>query len=201
MVFIPLSIRFTLDSTIFLAYYPSRWLTTEVRVEQLKELRTRKGYSQQELADLSDVAQHTISEIELGRRKPQGRTLRKMAAALGVEVSDLLEVQERPKVPRIFSAEWALKVTREKMQREIKAADTARLHKLLAELAGDEYTHTREEVKAALKDEEKRALGHRRVEALSRAADVWAELRERGEESPEKGLPVLRNFLELVGYV
>ena len=58
-------------------------------MEQLKELRTRKGYSQQELADLADIAQHTISEIELGRRKPQGRTLRKIAAALEVDVEEL----------------------------------------------------------------------------------------------------------------
>ncbi len=60
-------------------------------MERLKELRTRKGYSQQELADLAEVAQHTVSEIELGRRKPHGRTLRKLAAVLGVGVEELVE--------------------------------------------------------------------------------------------------------------
>ncbi len=170
-------------------------------MDALKELRRRKGWSQKDLSRESGVGPDTISGIESERHAPRPSTLRKLAGALGVEVADLLEVEDRPKVPRIFSAEWALKVTREKMQREIKTADTARLHKLLAELTGDEYTHTREEVKAALKDAEKRAQAHRRVEALSRATDVWAELRERGEESPEKGLPALRKFLELVGYV
>jgi transcriptional regulator with XRE-family HTH domain len=61
----------------------------EVRMERLKELRIRKGYSQQELADMSTVAQHTISTIEMGQRAPQGRTLRKLAAALGVDVEEL----------------------------------------------------------------------------------------------------------------
>ena len=60
-------------------------------MEKLKQLRTRRGYSQQELADLADVAQHAISEIELGRRKPHGRTLRKIATALDVNITDLTE--------------------------------------------------------------------------------------------------------------
>ncbi len=66
-------------------------------MERLKQLRTRKGYSQQELADLAEVAQHTISEIELGRRNPHGRTLRKIAAALGVDIFDLTEEPAAPK--------------------------------------------------------------------------------------------------------
>ena len=55
----------------------------------LRHVREQLGYSQQELADASGVSQHTISEIELGRRKPQGRTLRKLARALSVEVANL----------------------------------------------------------------------------------------------------------------
>jgi transcriptional regulator with XRE-family HTH domain len=39
----------------------------------------------------------SIYEIETGRRKPNPSTLRKLAAALGVEVVDLLEEEERPK--------------------------------------------------------------------------------------------------------
>jgi len=39
----------------------------------------------------------SIYEIEVGRRKPNPSTLRKLAGALGVEVMDLLEEEERPK--------------------------------------------------------------------------------------------------------
>src|SRR5215217_9397370 len=73
--------------------------TTEpgrICLERLRHIREQAGYSQQELADESGVSQHTISEIELGRRKPQGRTLRKLAKVLGVEVRDFFE--EEPKV-------------------------------------------------------------------------------------------------------
>jgi transcriptional regulator with XRE-family HTH domain len=58
-------------------------------LERLRHTRELAGLSQQELADKTGVSQHTISQIELGQRKPQGRTLRKLSKALGVEVADL----------------------------------------------------------------------------------------------------------------
>lgn len=66
-------------------------------LERLRYIREQVGYSQQDLADASGVSQHTISEIELGRRKPQGRTLRKLAKALGVEVSHFYGEATYPK--------------------------------------------------------------------------------------------------------
>ena len=68
-----------------------------MRLERLRHIREQAGYSQQDLADESGVSQHTISELELGRRKPQGRTLRKLAKVLGVEVADLREDTDYPK--------------------------------------------------------------------------------------------------------
>ncbi len=64
-------------------------------MERLRHIRAQAGYSQQELADKSGVSQHTVSEIELGRRKPQGRTLRKLADTLGVEVADFYRPRMR----------------------------------------------------------------------------------------------------------
>jgi transcriptional regulator with XRE-family HTH domain len=60
-------------------------------LERLRYIREQAGYSQQDLADESGVSQHTISEIELGRRRPQGRTLRKLAKILNVDVRELLD--------------------------------------------------------------------------------------------------------------
>jgi transcriptional regulator with XRE-family HTH domain len=71
-------------------------------LKSLRRIREHAGYSQQDLADETGVSQHTISEIELGRRKPQGRTLRKLAKALDVKVADLVEVDARPKA-RVLS--------------------------------------------------------------------------------------------------
>jgi transcriptional regulator with XRE-family HTH domain len=66
-------------------------------LENLRHIREQAGYSQQDLADESGVSQHTISEIELGRRKPQGRTLRKLAKVLDVQVADLYGEVDYPK--------------------------------------------------------------------------------------------------------
>jgi transcriptional regulator with XRE-family HTH domain len=65
-------------------------------LERLRHIREQRGFSQQDLADESGVSQHTISEIELGRRKPQGRTLRKLAKVLNVQVPDLYQEVEHP---------------------------------------------------------------------------------------------------------
>jgi len=56
-----------------------------------------RGMNQVDLAEASGVAQNTISEIELGKRKARPGTLKKLAEALGVEIVDLLGGEtERP---------------------------------------------------------------------------------------------------------
>jgi transcriptional regulator with XRE-family HTH domain len=57
----------------------------------LRELRLRKIWSQRDLAAEANVARKTIVDLELGRVEPTLKTMRKLAAALGVEP---LEVNE-----------------------------------------------------------------------------------------------------------
>ena len=57
----------------------------------LRETRIRKLLSLRELAKRAGVAQRTIVEAEAGRQVPRPATMRKLAAALGV---DPLEVDE-----------------------------------------------------------------------------------------------------------
>ena len=58
----------------------------------LKRLREQRGLSQAALAKRSGVAQGYISEVEAGQKKNPGvETLRKIAKALGVPVTELLE--------------------------------------------------------------------------------------------------------------
>jgi len=79
----------------------------EVLVSELAKLRRSKGFSQRALATEAGVSPSSVYEIEVGRRKPNPSTLRKIAGALGVEVVDLLEEEERPKVVAPPSlAEW-----------------------------------------------------------------------------------------------
>jgi putative transcriptional regulator len=74
-------------------------------LETLRHIREQAGLSQPELSERSGVAQGTISDIELGKRKPRGRTLRKLAQALGVQVADLLGESETLKALAPPSAE------------------------------------------------------------------------------------------------
>ncbi len=66
-------------------------------MDAVRELRRRKGWSQQDLAGASGVGQDTISSLELGRHQPRPSTLRKIAGALGVEVADLFGGADTPK--------------------------------------------------------------------------------------------------------
>ena len=65
----------------------------EVNVRRLKELRRLRALSQQELAEESGVGRPTISRIERGETGAHGRTLRRLAAALGVGVEELVRVE------------------------------------------------------------------------------------------------------------
>ena len=60
-------------------------------MERLKELRTLRAFSQQELADATGVGRNTISRIERGETGAHGRTLRRLAQALRVDVAELVQ--------------------------------------------------------------------------------------------------------------
>ena len=55
----------------------------------LKKLRESKGFSQEKLARLSDVANNTIVKIEAGKNQnPTLDTLEKIAKALDLKIAD-----------------------------------------------------------------------------------------------------------------
>ncbi|MBO8129675.1 MAG: helix-turn-helix transcriptional regulator [Peptococcaceae bacterium] len=58
---------------------------------QIKNIRLLRKISQNELAKRAKVSQSSISEIEAGKRIPAIPTLTKLAAALDVPVTALLE--------------------------------------------------------------------------------------------------------------
>ena len=60
-------------------------------VRAIKRYRQLKGWSQSRLARESKVSQTYISELEAGKWSPNLSVLRKLAAALDVQVSALLD--------------------------------------------------------------------------------------------------------------
>jgi len=55
----------------------------------LKEIRLSRFLSQADLAKLADMTVATINRLEKGKHKPALITIRKLAAALGVEPGEI----------------------------------------------------------------------------------------------------------------
>jgi len=69
----------------------------EVDVQRLRELRRDRALSMRELADMAGIAHNTIYRIESGHQKEAlPRTIRYLAAALGVEPKVLMKREVGP---------------------------------------------------------------------------------------------------------
>jgi transcriptional regulator with XRE-family HTH domain/KaiC/GvpD/RAD55 family RecA-like ATPase len=75
---------------------------------RLKELRSRKGLSQTELARLVGVTPSTISQVESNLIFPSLPALVKMAEVLSVEVSSFFSTRDREENPVVFPAAGAV---------------------------------------------------------------------------------------------
>ncbi|MEJ2881299.1 helix-turn-helix domain-containing protein [Pedobacter sp. GR22-6] len=63
--------------------------------KKVKELRTKKGYSQEELAEQAQLNLRTIQRIEAGKTEPRGDTLKRLALALDVAADELINWTEQ----------------------------------------------------------------------------------------------------------
>ncbi len=62
----------------------------------IKQKRIEKGYTQQQLAEIMNVSQKTVSRWETGYNMPDISLLSSLSAELGVSVSSLLAGEEKP---------------------------------------------------------------------------------------------------------
>lgn len=56
---------------------------------KLKECREKRGLTQEELAEKSQVSRVTISQLEQGRENTTAKTLLKLAQALDTTIDDI----------------------------------------------------------------------------------------------------------------
>ncbi len=70
-------------------------LDSKVVGNVIKELREKKGLSQEVVSGLADIGRTHLSAIERGERKPTLETLFKIAQALDVKPSDIVILIER----------------------------------------------------------------------------------------------------------
>jgi len=59
--------------------------------KRVKELRSRKGFSQEQLAENSGLSLRTIQRIENGETEPRGETLKRLMNALDATPDDLMD--------------------------------------------------------------------------------------------------------------
>jgi len=61
--------------------------------KNIKEIRKKKGISQDKLSKLADITHTTLAKLESGANtNPTIKTLQKIARALNVKIDDLLKV-------------------------------------------------------------------------------------------------------------
>lgn len=60
----------------------------------IRQLRTSRALSQEDLSDLSDVHSTWISHYESGRINPSWGNMRRVATALGVSLAELAALSE-----------------------------------------------------------------------------------------------------------
>ncbi len=66
-------------------------MTTAKVAMRLKQLRHRRGLTQQALAEKARLSLGYVARLEIGRHDPKLSTLAKIAKALGMTVSELLQ--------------------------------------------------------------------------------------------------------------
>lgn len=74
-------------------------MNRESLANNLKQLRKKKGLSQQELASLSQLSLRTVQRIEKGDTEPIGHTLTQIANVLEVSPELLVEDQSHKRSP------------------------------------------------------------------------------------------------------
>jgi transcriptional regulator with XRE-family HTH domain len=170
--------------------------------------------NQVDLAKASGVAQNTISEIELGKREARAGTLKKLADALSVEISDLLgepvlagkveppsrglgRSDPRRKWASDEEYEAALAMVRKMYQKRYE-----QIHGLRPPSSHEERRKILTDVAAAYRvlkavgvSEENRAEGfwmrETMVVAATRIIDALRNTREVREEAGEADIPVI----------
>ena len=63
--------------------------------EVLRRARTRRGLSQERLAELADLDRTFVSMIERGRRRPTLDSAKRLAQALGIPLTKMIASAER----------------------------------------------------------------------------------------------------------
>jgi len=97
-----------------------------IDAERLKELRKKKGYTQAEVAEKAEITQTYYSQIESGIKTPKVAVLAKIAEALGISLSSLVDEEGQNIVPidlRTMTISEAIRTLEAIAQQPLKPRD------------------------------------------------------------------------------
>lgn len=77
-----------------------------MRLPRLRQIRELKLLTQQELAEITGISRVTLSRLESGNAEARISTVRKLTAALGVDVFVLVGAANAKGSPEGALAEW-----------------------------------------------------------------------------------------------
>ena len=82
--------------------------------ENIRKFRKLQGLTQKKLAELSGLNEVTIRSYEAGKYKPKIETIKKIADALGLYITNLIELEDAPKLfkedPQLFDLPIDVKI-------------------------------------------------------------------------------------------
>ncbi len=109
---------------------------------RIKTIRKALDYSQEYLAEQVDISRVFVQSIEVGRRNPSMKTLKKIAKVLGVQIQDLLRdysdesKSARIQLESIFSGEENIELWYKKQK--LSHSDISKLYKIIQALLDEE---------------------------------------------------------------
>ena len=190
---------------------------------RIKAARIKNRWTQKQLYERSGVAEITIRQYENGKRTPRLDLLQKISAALGVPVSDLLDIPESfADVKRRRDFELVQRDIREnsktqgtvepvkKIQQDLALYAAHAVEALLYEINGELYALTENGLISLEKGASKKPLplDGEDLELLERLksqtltfgdldAELWGELRELNAEDKAELLKNAQRMREL----
>lgn len=116
-------------------------------IQKIKELRTRKGLSQEQVAEIIGVSRPTYSAIEAGKQKLDVEEVQKLAKFFGVEVGELLSgnIPDIEKYKQMILTYLRMNISKDgkipktKLAKLLYLADFAWFYEHLESMSGMQY--------------------------------------------------------------
>lgn len=160
----------------------------EVLRNNLKQIRTRLGMSQQDLANLAGVTRQTISGVESGQYAPSTTISLRLAKALGCHIEDLFWLEEDlPEITAIPAKNLPVgqglrvllaRVGGQWVAHPLIGKDAFRSEMIPSDGEGNRLPHT-DTVLVKLLDEPQKLLNTVVLAGCSPALSLWARAAER----------------------